>query len=194
MWALPLDNRISEQDYLALERDADVKHEYVDGHIYAMVGASENHIALTGTLHFLLYAKLRDRPCSVYVSDLRVQVSETHNYLYPDVAVVCGERQFVKDETIATLQNPTTIIEVLSPSTEAYDRGKKFHEYQHINSLQDYVLVSQTEPRIERFSRSNDNTWLLTTADGLNATLALSSLDVSLALSEVYEQVMFSDA
>lgn len=191
MFALPQDDHLTEAEYLALERESDIRHEYIDGCALAMTGASEAHIDIVSSLHFLLYGALRKRPCKVYQLDMRVKVAQT--YTYPDITVICGERHFMPDEPVATLLNPTLLIEVLSPSTEATDRGKKFHAYQKIASLQDYVLVSQNAPRIECFSRGQDDAWILTTAAGLDASVTLPAIDITLALREVYEQVDFAE-
>lgn len=191
MSALAQPDRMSEEEYLAFERAAEFRHEFIDGEIYAMTGASEKHVDITYNLTGMLYGALRGSPCRALGNDMRVRISQNRNYTYPDISVVCGERQLVEDEPIMTLLNPTVIIEVLSPSTEAYDRGKKFQEYRTIDSLQDYVLVSQDQAHVDVFSRREDNTWLLTSADGLTDTLQLPALNVSLPMAEVYEQVSF---
>lgn len=189
MSALPYAERLSEVEYLALELKSDIKHEFIDGYLYAMTGASEAHIRISGNIFAVLHGRLRGSSCTVYNSDMRVRIAATGNYTYPDVTVVCGERRFGDDEHIATLLNPTLIIEVLSPTTEGYDRGKKFHEYQTLSSLQDYVLVAQDAARIECFSRGESDTWILTQAEGIDSVMMLSSIDVALSLADVYEQV-----
>jgi Uma2 family endonuclease len=135
-----------------------------------------------------LHAQLRDRKCSVYSSDLRIGVAQSSLYTYPDVSVVCGHEQFA-DEHEDTLMNPLVIIEVLSPSTETYDRGKKFRHYRAILSLREYILIAQDEYRIERYTRQTDTQWLLGEAIGLEAQIELSAIQCSLALSEVYARV-----
>lgn len=189
MSALPDSSYLSEAAYLEQERRSDIKHEYVDGQVVAMSGASPEHITLTTNLIGLLFAALRGQPCQVKSSDLRVRVAATGNYVYPDVTVVCGEPDYMPDEPIATLLNPTLIIEVLSPSTEAYDRGKKFQNYETISTLQDYVLVSQSEPLMECFSRAEGATWIRTKAAGDGAALVLPSLALTLHLNDVYEGI-----
>ncbi len=191
MSAMPQPQPTAEAEYLALDAASDIRHEFIDGEVLAMVGASEPHSAIASSLNFLLYGGLRGEPCRVYMADMRVKVAAAGDYLYPDLVVVCGEAQFQQDEGSATLLNPTLILEVLSPSTEARDRGKKFHSYQTLPSLQDYVLVAQAAPRIECFSRGGAGTWVLSQADGLQAEMALPSVRVMLRLAEVYEQVDF---
>lgn len=181
---------LTPEDYLAIERQAETKSEYLDGEMFAMTGGSCWHSLAIGNLVRELSLQLRKRPCQVYPSDLRVHIPATGLYTYPDVIVVCGEPRF-QDEHQDTLLNPTVIIEVLSPTTEAYDRGKKFQHYQSIESLAEYLLVSQSEPRVEQFLRQDDNRWLLTTTTGLKAVLTLPSIQCELALAEVYEKIVF---
>jgi Uma2 family endonuclease len=181
---------MSEADYLAFERASELKHEYFAGEVFAMSGASEAHNLICTSTSFLLYGQLRSRPCNVYPGDMRVKVEATGLYTYPDISVVCGEAQF-SDDHLDTLVNPTVIIEVLSPSTEGYDRGKKFQQYREIPSLREYLLISQDSPRIERYGRQSDGTWVFDDAHGLDAHLALASIDCRLALAEVYERVTF---
>lgn len=182
--------RMTEAEYLAFERASDIRHEYLDGHVYAMTGASRAHNLISTYTAASLINQLRGRPCEVYASDMRVRVSATGLYTYPDVTVVCGNPQFA-DSALDTLLNPVLVIEVLSPSTESYDRGKKFQHYRQLESLREYVLISQDSPRIERFLRQDDGTWLLTDAAGLDASLELASVACTLALAEVYEKVTF---
>lgn len=153
-------SELSPQEYLALERSSEQRHEYADGEIFAMAGATHEHNLIAGNLFGELRQALLERPCVVYSSDMRIKSAATGRYLYPDVAAVCGDPAF-EDETRDTLLNPAVIVEVLSNSTEAYDRGDKFAQYQAIPSCQEYVLASQKEPRIEHFRRLPDGTWLL---------------------------------
>jgi Uma2 family endonuclease len=182
--------RYTPDQYLALERQADHKSEYFDGEIFAMAGASEEHNTITFNIAGELRAQLRGTPCRGYTSDMRVRVEETDLYTYPDVVVVCGERRF-GDEHLDTLLNPTLLIEVLSPSTEAYDRGQKFANYRRITSLQTYVLVAQDRPHIEKFERWPDGQWLLSEASDLAGSLPLPSIGCTLTLAEVYDNVSF---
>lgn len=180
--------RMTPEEYLEAERAAETKSEYFAGEVFAMAGAGESHNLVVANLIVSLGTQLRKRPCRVYPSDLRVLVSETGLYTYPDVVVVCGEPRFL-DEKRDTLLNPTLLVEVLSDATEAYDRGKKFEHYRRIDSLQEYVLVSPTEPRVERFLRQEGGTWLFSEAAGLEATADLPSIGCALPLAEVYEKV-----
>jgi len=182
--------RYTPEEYLALERKAAYKSEYVNGEIFAMSGASERHNLIAGNIFAALHGQFRRRPCRAYVNDLRVKVSPTGLYTYPDVAALCGEPQF-DDEQQDTLLNPDVIIEVLSPSTEAYDRGGKFGHYRKLASLKEYVLVSQEEPHIELYVRQADSQWLLSEASALQEVVLLPSVNCSLSLADVYDKVEF---
>jgi len=181
---------LSPGEYLAIERAAEERSEYLDGEMVAMTGGSRNHGLIVGNLLRELGSQLRDRPCEVYPTDLRVQVSHTGLYTYPDVVVVCGEPRF-EDEQLDTLLNPTVILEVLSPTTESYDRGRKFEHYRTLGSLSEYLLVSQAQPRIERFLRQDDGLWLFGDAAGLESALTMPSIGCELKLAEVYAKVRF---
>ena len=182
---------LTSQQYLAIDRGAPERSEYLDGAMVAMTGGSLNHSLIVVNLGRELSSQLLDRPCQVYTSDLRVRVSETGLYTYPDVVVVCGEPQ-VEDEHADTLLNPGVIVEVLSPTTESYDRGKKFEHYRALGSLAEYLLVSQDQPRIERYIRQESGLWLFGEAVGLQASLPLPSIGCELRLSEVYRKVRFA--
>jgi Uma2 family endonuclease len=180
------------EEYLAMEREAAHKSEYYSGQIYAMAGGSPEHNLIGFNIAGLLHAKLRGSPCRGFTSDQRVRITETGLYTYPDVTVICGELQF-DDAHRDTLINPTLLIEVLSPSTEAYDRGEKFAHYRRIESLQEYLLIAQDQPRIERFLRQSDGTWNYRAAEGMEGHLRLESVGVELLVSEVYEGVVFQN-
>ncbi len=182
---------MTEAEYRAFERASEFKHEYLDGEIVAMTGVSRNHNLITSAVIALLYNQLRGRPCEIYPSDMKVYAPATHSYTYPDITVVCGEAQF-DDDHRDILLNPTVVIEVLSPSTEAFDRSQKFQNYWQIPSLQAYILIAQDQPRIERFTRQGVNEWLLNVAVGVDQTLALPAIDCTLVLADVYEQVDFT--
>ena len=145
--------RLTPAEYLAIERAADYKSEFFADEMFAMAGAAPAHVLITSNVTRELGTQLKGRSCRVYPSDLRVKVSETGLYTYPDVVIVCGEQQF-DDEHRDTLLNPTLIVEVLSPSTEAYDRGEKFDHYSQLESLQEYVMIAQDRPRVERYVRA----------------------------------------
>jgi len=176
------------EEYLALERQAQCKSEYYAGEIFAMAGASRWHNLIVTNVLRELSLQLKGRPCTTYPSDMRVKVSPTGLYTYPDVTVVCGEAQF-EDNQQDTLLNPTLIVEVFSESTEAYDRGGKFAHYRKLTSLMEYVLITQTKPHIEHYLRQPDNRWLLSEADSLHDTIHLPSIDCRLVLAEVYDKV-----
>jgi len=175
-------------EYLDLERAAERKSEYFNGEILAMSGANREHNLIVGNLLGELIEKLHKGPCEVYPSDMRVKVDLTGLYTYPDVVVVCDEPQF-EDEHGDTLLNPTLLIEVLSESTEKYDRGKKSSHYRRLTSLKEYLLVSQEEPHLEHYARRDDDHWLLAEATGLEAHLELPALQATIALAEVYARV-----
>ena len=175
------------EEYLALERAAEFKSEYLAGEIFAMAGATANHSKITAHITRLLDIRFDDGLCSVFPTDMRVQVSATGLYTYPDVVAVCGEPEFADDRQ-DTLLNPTAIFEVLSPSTEAYDRGAKFDNYWKLPSVSDYVLVAQDRISVDHFVRQG-NSWLLTRLSGLDQILRLDSLDADLALNVIYRNI-----
>lgn len=189
----PAEQFITSADYLALERKAETKSEYLNGHIYAMSGSSLKHNRIVASLAVTLGAQLRRKPCEPFFGDMRVKVNPTGLYTYPDVVVVCGEPR-LEDQVFDTLLNPTVIIEVLSDSTAAYDRGDKFAHYRTLESLTDYLLVAQDKPRIEHFSRQPNGQWLYSAADGADAQVEIATISCVLPLAEVYERVIFSDS
>jgi len=183
---------VGPEDYLAYERQAETKSEYIDGQVFAMSGASREHVLIAGNVAFEARRQTRGHGCEVYASDMRVRVTRTGMYTYPDVAVVCGEPQF-EDAEVDTLLNPTVLVEVLSPSTEAYDRGAKFAHYRRLDSLRHYVLVSPTERRIEVFSRAGD-VWEYREASEPGETVGLAAIGVVLDLEDVYADVPLATA
>lgn len=178
----------SPQQYLALERDAPQKHEYINGEIFAMGGASERHNLIVVNVAASIHGQLRGKPCKVYASDMRLKVSATGLYTYPDVAALCGEAHF-DDEQQDTLLNPTLVIEVLSRSTEGYDRGEKFAHYRRIESLAEYLLVSQDKHLVEQYVRQRDNQWLMSEVSRLEENVELPSIECTLLLSDVYDRI-----
>jgi Uma2 family endonuclease len=156
-----------------------------------MVRGSPRHSLITANVLGELGNHLKRKPCTVYDRDLRILVSATGLYTYPDASVICGPLEFA-DEKCDTVVNPTLLVEVLSGSTEAYDRGKKYGHYRQIPTLREYLLVSQDEPKIERYLRNDDGTWTLSEAPGLDATLPLPSLGIAISLGEIYDKVDFS--
>jgi Uma2 family endonuclease len=183
--------RLTPEQYLAAERAAEFRHEYYDGQMYAMSGGSYQHFQIIGNITAGLHTRLQKRPCAVGSSELRLRVSPDGLCTYPDVIVICGDPRFV-DDRHDTLLNPSLIVEVLSHSTEAYDRGFKSAQYRTVESLEEYGLVSQTEPRVEVFHRQPDGHWLLSEAIGLEAVCHFESLDCAVPLAEIYAKVTFS--
>lgn len=188
MSAVLTQTHYTAEEYLTLERSASCKSEFHDGQIYLMTGASREHNLITLNIAGELRNQLKKRPCEAYINDMRVKAAEARSYHYPDIVVACGTPQF-EDAHVDTLLNPTLLIEVLSPSTEAYDRGGKFAHYRKIPSLQEYLLVAQDQPSIERYLRQGD-VWILSEAVGLDAAMSLESIDCMLSLREVYDKVL----
>jgi Uma2 family endonuclease len=182
--------RMSVEEYLAFERQAPYKSEYFNGEVFAMSGASRRHNLISLNIGAELRAQLRQRPCEVYTSDMRVKITRTGLYTYPDVVVVCEEATF-EDADVDTLLNPTLLVEVLSKTTEDYDRGGKFEHYRTLPSVQEYLLVAQERCHIVHYTRQPDNTWLLAETDDISDHIRLPSLGCDLALSEVYAKVHF---
>jgi Uma2 family endonuclease len=183
--------RLTEREYLEIERRAEIKSEFYDGEMFAMSGGTRAHSAIAVNLIRELGNKLKGRPCSVYNSDLRVKIEASGLFTYPDVSVVCGAERLQDDDI---LLNPVLLAEVLSESTEAYDRGKKFEHYRQIPSLREYLLISQAEPRIEQFIRQETGDWLLREAAGTAGALELPSLQIPLELGEVFARIAFTPA
>lgn len=203
--------RWTNEEYLAFERAADEKHEMINGHVFlrgaphlevfpdevlfeaeeirAMAGASLTHNSIVVATVSSLYTQLRGSTCRSFANDLRVQVGEKNDYVYPDIVVACEPQ--LAQSSFDTLLNPTVIIEVLSPSTEAYDRSEKWLLYQKLPSLREYVLVLTDKLRVECYSRQGDNSWLYRTAESLEGNIALESVGATLSLREVYERVTF---
>ncbi len=179
---------LTPQDYLAWERQQETRHEYVNGEIHAMTGASREHNLINGNLFAALHTQTRGKPCEVYSNDMRVKVSETGMYTYPDIAVACGKPEF-EDTQVDTLLNPVLIVEVLSDSTEGYDRGAKFAHYRTLPSLHDYLLIAQNECRVEHYARQADHRWLLTDYQGMDETVSLTAIGCELRLLDLYERV-----
>ena len=191
MVTLPVQSlNIPESDYLALDAASERRYEYVSGYVVAMSGGSNTHSAIIMYTGAALVNSLGDAPCTVYSSDLRVKVETNGDYVYPDVSVVCGEAKFT-DDTPDTLLNPVLLVEVLSPSTEAYDRTIKLDAYIQIPSLQEYLLISQQQAHIRQYTRQPDNSWAFADYRGREASIHLKAFDVTLKLADVYRRVTF---
>jgi Uma2 family endonuclease len=195
MGLTPGNLRPSIADYLTAERASPDKHEYRDGEIRLMAGASGDHCLIVANLVRRIGEKLDGTPCRVYSGDLRIRVPRTVLYTYPGVTVICGQRETdPNDSSGETFTNPRLIIEVISPSTEGYDRGEKFDRYRQLDSLAEYVLVSQTAPFIQTFFRQPGGTWLFSPYAGLDSQVAIRSLDISLSMADVFAGVEFPPA
>ena len=187
---------LTPQEYITLERKAipdaeTVRSEYINGEIIAMSGASFAHNLITMNISVSLHAHLRSRECVVLANEMRVSSPRTSSYFYPDIVVVCGEPRF-EDDVFDILLNPTIIIEVLSPSTEAYDRGEKFSHYRQLQSLREYILVSQDKVCVEHYVRHAAQ-WILTDFQELEQQLPLTFIQCELPLQEIYESVPFPE-
>jgi Uma2 family endonuclease len=182
--------RFTAAEYLSMERNSSEKHEFAFGEIYAMSGASARHVEIVGNNAGELRNQLRQRPCRVYSTDLRLCVDANHRYTYPDVVVVCGQPQFLDDQ-LDTLLNPDLIVEVLSESTRNYDRGDKFQQYRGIPSFREYVLVDQAKVHVERHTKQPDGTWSLWETDSLDDAVRLGSIAVTLPVTEIYLKIEF---
>lgn len=187
---IPKAQKISPEAYLALERHSEIRHEYVDGEIFAMAGAGRAHNQISANIVRVLGNQLLDKPCSVFSSDMKVGIQEIRKYTYPDIVVACENEEF-EDDNHDVLLNPVVIMEILSDSTEAYDRGDKFAHYRLLRSVAEYILVSQYVCRIEKFIRREDGTWLYSNYQAMDQVVKIESIDCELPLSEVYRKVNF---
>lgn len=178
---------LTPEEYLALERNAEYKSEYIDGLIYAMAGGSERHNIIVANLIISVGIQLRGRPCRVYPSDLKVRVPNSSKFFYPDVSVVCGETRFADDHKDVIL-NPVLIAEVLSDSTAGFDRGKKFISYQQIASLKEFIFVAQDEILVEKYARQSDDSWVYTKVSDIEDILSLQSIECNAELRDIYDK------
>jgi Uma2 family endonuclease len=182
--------KLTPEEYLAIERKAEFKSEFFNGEMFAMAGARAPHNAIKENLIIRLGNQLWGGPCRSYSSDQRVKVSRTGLYTYPDIVIVCGQPEFEDGDN---LLNPRAIIEVMSESTEKYDRGVKFRHYQQIKSLQEYVLVAQDDAAIDQYVRQPNGKWELTNITGLESELILATVTAKIAMKDVYTDVTFPD-
>lgn len=195
MSALPQSKlRFTLEEYFALERYSDRRFEYLDGEIVLMTGGSRQHGEIASNLIFSLRKRLAGKSCHVYGSDIALLVPSAPPYRYPDVSAVCDEPQFCRIESLDALMNPTLIIEVLSPTSESYDRGLKFEWYKSISSFSDYLLIAQDHAYVTQRTRQKDNSWLERTIDDPAAILQLTSMGCELPVEEIYEGVEFQTA
>jgi Uma2 family endonuclease len=192
MSTLTAQTHLTPEEYLTWERKQPFKNEYHNEQIIAMSGASRAHNLITMNIANQLYNQLMDQECEVYANEMRVRTSPTVSYFYPDVAVVCGEPRF-EDNTFDTLLNPIVLIGVLSPSTQAYDRGEKFKHYQQLTSLREYILVSQDEVCVEHY-RQQETQWKPIEFRSLENVLSLTSIDCEVSLDDIYRRVEFRES
>ena len=184
---------VAAADYLAGERapEAVIRHEYLDGEVWAMAGESLEHSTICTNLIYLIVGQLRGKPCRALSPNMKVRTTPAGLYSYPDLTVVCGEPVF-HDDHRDVLVNPTVIAEVLSPTTEAFDRGTQWIRYQQIATLSDYLLIAQNRPLIEHFVRQTDGHWLYSIAENLTESVEIVTIDCHLPLAEVYERIAFA--
>jgi Uma2 family endonuclease len=188
--SVPTETRLTPEEYLRLERLAERKSEFFDGEVIPMPGVSRHHNRINRELIIELTKEFGDRSCEVFFCEMRVKIPATSSYAYPEVAVVCGEPVF-EDATTDTLLNPKVLIEILSDSTEAHDRGRKLRHYRRIDSLQEYLLVSQNECRIEQYSRQASGEWIYSDITDPKGTIVLHSVQCSLLVERVYRNAVF---
>jgi len=186
-------HRVSPEQYLAMEEASETRSELIGGMVVAMSGNTLPHLRIVRNLIVELDGRLRGKPCEIVSNELRVKVELMGDYFYPDIVGICGAPVFEHPNQV-TLLNPTLLIEVLSPSTEAYDRGQKFLHYQQIPTLKEYVFVAQEEARVEIFSRGEQSSWTYKLVSGLEAAASFTSIDCAVALAEIYRDVTFEES
>lgn len=189
MTALPKKRKYTREEYLALEEKAEYRSEYVNGYIFKTAGGTEAHNDITLNVASQFKAKLRGK-CKTFANDMKVWVEKAGTFFYPDVTVVCGERKFHKDKR-DIVENPILLVEVLSRSTEEYDKNDKFFTYQLIESFQEYVLISQNQPAVQQYIRQSNGEWTYKATIGLNSSVYLVSVKTELSLQEIYDLVEF---
>ncbi|GFE67486.1 Uma2 family endonuclease [Chroococcus sp. FPU101] len=178
---------LTPNEYLKLEEQSDIKHEYINGETYAMAGANDAHVTIAGNLFALLLSHLRGSGCRVYISDMKARIETINRFYYPDIMVTCDP----KDQETSTYKRfPCLIVEVLSNSTEAFDRGDKFNDYQTLDTLQEYVLINTKQQRIDCFRRTNENLWLYQSYSTTQENFELKSVNFKGTLESLYENVI----
>jgi len=183
--------RMTEDEYLRMEETSPIKHEFRNGQIVDMARGTEPHSDIAGNLIQHIRNRLKGKPCKAYGSDLRVRISESGDYCYPDVTVVCGNPEFSRPDSRVSVMNPTLVVEVTSPSTEADDRGEKFSQYRSVNSLSEYVLISSVRMQVESFYKQPDGVWAIgPTLTRIDSAVRLRSLEIDLPLADIYAQVV----
>ena len=186
---IPTTKAFSIEEYLEMEINSDIKHEYYQGEIFAMADTSDEHNKIVVNTLGELYSQLKGKPCRPYVADLRMAVKQNAFYTYPDISVICGKLEKT-DDKFDTATNPTVIIEVLSESTKDYDRGTKFKLYRDLEHLKDYILIDSTgRMAVEHFSQNTYDQWVLQDYNHIEQTIFIPSIDVKLAISDIYNEV-----
>lgn len=188
MIALKSDYYMSPEEYLEFEHHSDIKHEYIDGEVYAMAGTTKAHNTISLNLAILFREKLKNSNCQTFMADIKVNISNQKRFFYPDIVVTCDDND---DVNAYDIKFPKVIVEILSESTEKFDRGKKFQYYRTIPSLREYILISSQEYLIECFRRTKNNLWTLQTYEGLDAIIRIESLAIDVLLSEIYATLTF---
>ena len=183
-------NFVSAQEYLEAEREALEKHEYYQGEVFAMSGASLEHNIIFSNLFIDIGNKLKGKNCRPFGSDLRIHIPKNTLFTYPDISIICGEPNLT-DNKFDTATNPSVIIELLSPGTRNYDKGEKFSLYRDIDSLQEYILIDTERIHVIKHIRNNDNSWQLTEFKSLENSFSITTIDLSLALNNIYEGISF---
>jgi Uma2 family endonuclease len=191
MIASPQQPYLTPDEYLQLEDASNIKHEYIDGQVYAMAGASDPHVTIAGNLFALLRSHVRGSGCRLYIADMKARIESLNRFYYPDVMVTCDPRD---RETSTYKQFPNLIVEVLSDSTEAFDRGDKFVDYQELESLREYVLINTKRQRVECFRRNEQGLWVLQSYTPQQTSFRLDSIDFDATLEALYEDVTFAES
>ena len=191
MIALNSGKYLTPEEYLEFEKTSEIRHEYVDGEIYAMAGASNAHNRISRNLLVELTLKLRGTPCESYMGDMKVRVREGKKFFYPDILVACASE--TEDLTTYYMDQPKLIIEVLSKSTEGFDRGDKFEFYRSIPSLEEYLLVSSQRYLIDHFRRGENDLWVLQSYQNLDTTLSQKSLELEVSVADIYRDITFKN-
>ncbi|MDX2190716.1 MAG: Uma2 family endonuclease [Bacteroidota bacterium] len=183
---------ITEQDYLEMERISPFKNEYYRGQVYAMAGATYRHSKIISNLVGQIYPKIKNTGCNAFFSDLRIHVPNPPFYAYPDIVILCNKPQF-SDDAADTIENPTVIIEVLSKSTENYDKSVKFGLYRFNRSFKEYILIHQDSPKIEIFKKIDDFNWAQGESSDINRTITIDTLNIEIGLRDIYEEIEFEN-
>ena len=188
----PKFNFISPEQYLEMERAAEIKHEYYNGEVFTMSGASLNHNIVVSSVNTIVLPKLKGKSCNMFGSDLRIHVPINSLYTYPDFSIICGKAELT-DGIKDTITNPSVIIEVLSKSTKDYDRGTKFFLYRSIQTLKEYILIDSTSILVEKYIRQQTNSWILTEFKELHENFYISTISLTLHMKDIYEDVVFEE-